>query len=63
MSKIDDTTVVRPLARVIARELSNEEVSMVTGGFDPPPPIITTGGNGGDGTTHGKTMSDKDEMQ
>ena len=50
-----DTTVVRPLARVIARELSNDEVSMVTG--------AGSGGNGLDGTTHGNAFTDKDWMQ
>lgn len=66
MKKMNDATQsARPLARVIARELSAEEVAQVAGATTPPSggSCDTCGGNAGDNTTNGPEPTDMDVMK
>ncbi len=60
MNKHDvvDSLEVRPLGRVLARELTAEEVELVAGGNR-----ATTGGNSPDGTTEGVGVQDADRLK
>ena len=51
---------VLPLARIVARELSAEEMLQVSGGW---PGCDTCGGNSPDGTTGGPGASDADRLK
>lgn len=48
---------VRPLGRVLARELTAEEVELVAGGCN------TSGGNSFDCTTEGRGINDRDHLK
>lgn len=57
---MNNSNEILPLARIVARELSAEEMLEVSGGY---PSCTTCGGNGGDGTTTGPKATDVDHQQ
>lgn len=56
----DNTNDVLPLARIVARELSAEELLQVSGGY---PSCNTCNGNSPDGTSGGARVTDADRLQ